>query len=54
MNALHRSGSVMSIAEFLPAAARARLVPPVADAMDGAILMARQAAEGAPMLAARP
>jgi hypothetical protein len=54
MNALHRSGSVMSIAEFLPAAARARLVPPVADAMDGAILMARQAAEGAPILAARP
>lgn len=35
------------IAEFLPAESRTLLVPPDADAMDGAILMARQALAGA-------
>lgn len=42
------------IIDFLPAAVRTRLVPPPADAMDGAILMARQAAQGTPAMAARP
>jgi glucosamine kinase len=41
------------ITEFLPPAARTRLVAPAADAMDGAILMARASAEGTPSLAAR-
>jgi glucosamine kinase len=47
-------GLADSIVAFLPAAARTRLVSPAADAMDGAIMMARQAAQGTPAVAARP
>jgi glucosamine kinase len=46
-------GLAAPIVEFLPAAAQVRLVPPIADAMDGAILMARQATQGTPAMAAR-
>lgn len=46
-------GLARPIIDFLPSTARTKLVPPAADAMDGAILMARAAAEGRPALAAR-
>lgn len=46
-------GLAAPIAEFLPADVQTRLVSPMTDAVDGAIMMARMSVQGTPPVAAR-